>query len=232
MKKIKSLFAVIALVLINNMLMGQMGINTTTPDSSAALHVESNDKGVLFPKVSLLSATDNTTIANPAFGLIVNSSATTIAGPGLYINMGSPALPRWERYDYYDANSPNLKVNKLIYRNATVPTKILSTPLFEWRLIKETSTTYTIQARLKNAPSAGVSIIGSSILWSTSSVNRTGINTSWTTSDWATWKNILTNTNNWDSMAFLNVSNDPTKFYKLGTHVELDIFNLLVLEIL
>ncbi len=33
-------------------------------------------------------------------------------------------------------------------------------------------------------------------------------------------------------MAFLNVSNDPTKFYKLGTHVELDTFNLLVLEIL
>lgn len=50
---------------------GQMGINTASPDASAYLHVQSTDRGFLMTRVSLQGATDLTTIANPAEGLIV-----------------------------------------------------------------------------------------------------------------------------------------------------------------
>jgi hypothetical protein len=49
----------------------QTGIGTTTPDASAKLEVNATNKGFLPPRVSLTSGTDNTTIANPATGLLV-----------------------------------------------------------------------------------------------------------------------------------------------------------------
>ena len=49
----------------------QTGIGTTSPDPSAKLDVTSTNKGFLPPRVTLTSGTDNTTIANPATGLLV-----------------------------------------------------------------------------------------------------------------------------------------------------------------
>ncbi|WP_291872840.1 hypothetical protein [Chryseobacterium sp.] len=50
----------------------QVGINVIPrPDNSAALHVQSTNKGLLIPRVSLLGATDITTINKPANGLLV-----------------------------------------------------------------------------------------------------------------------------------------------------------------
>ena len=49
----------------------QTGIGTTNPDASAKLDVTSTNKGFLPPRVTLTSTTDNTTIANPATGLLV-----------------------------------------------------------------------------------------------------------------------------------------------------------------
>ncbi len=49
----------------------QTGIGTTTPDASAKLDVSSNNKGFLPPRVTLSSGTDNSTIPNPATGLLV-----------------------------------------------------------------------------------------------------------------------------------------------------------------
>jgi hypothetical protein len=51
--------------------MAQTGIGTTSPDASAKLEVNSSNKGFLPPRVTLTSQTDNTTIANPATGLLV-----------------------------------------------------------------------------------------------------------------------------------------------------------------
>lgn len=45
-------------------------------DPSAILNVQSTDKGVLLPKVTLTSATDNTTIPNPTTGLLVYNTGT------------------------------------------------------------------------------------------------------------------------------------------------------------
>jgi hypothetical protein len=52
-------------------LLAQTGIGTTTPNSSAKLDVFATDKGFLPPRVTLLSATDVTTITTPATGLLV-----------------------------------------------------------------------------------------------------------------------------------------------------------------
>ncbi len=48
-----------------------VGIGTTSPNASAALHVNSTSKGVLFPQVSLDSLKDVTSISGPANGLVV-----------------------------------------------------------------------------------------------------------------------------------------------------------------
>ncbi|PXV62837.1 hypothetical protein CLV62_11753 [Dysgonomonas alginatilytica] len=48
-----------------------VGIGTISPHPSAILQIESTDKGVLFPKISLASKTDITTVLNPTTGLLV-----------------------------------------------------------------------------------------------------------------------------------------------------------------
>jgi len=50
---------------------GGVGINTSEMDPSAILDIRSTDKGVLFPKVSLSSASDKSTIINPSVALMV-----------------------------------------------------------------------------------------------------------------------------------------------------------------
>jgi hypothetical protein len=54
----------------------QTGIGTTTPEASAKLDVSSSNKGFLPPRVTLTSITDNTTIPNPANGLLVYNTGT------------------------------------------------------------------------------------------------------------------------------------------------------------
>jgi hypothetical protein len=49
----------------------QTGIGTSSPDASAKLDVSSTNKGFLPPRVTLTSGTDNSTIPNPATGLLV-----------------------------------------------------------------------------------------------------------------------------------------------------------------
>ncbi len=49
----------------------QIGIGTTTPDASAKLDVYATNKGFLPPRITLTSATDNSTISNPATGLLI-----------------------------------------------------------------------------------------------------------------------------------------------------------------
>ncbi len=46
----------------------QVGIGTTEPNLSAALHISSNDKGVLFPR---LKKNEKQSISNPALGLLI-----------------------------------------------------------------------------------------------------------------------------------------------------------------
>lgn len=81
-----------------------VAINTTgnNPDISAMLDIVSSDKGLLIPRVSLTSITDNTTITSPATSLLVfntNESLTgnNADGAGYYYNAGTPASPSWTK---------------------------------------------------------------------------------------------------------------------------------------
>ncbi len=66
----------------------QVGIGTSTPDSSAILDIVSDSKGVLFPKYNLTDLTDSTSpIMNPAEGLIIyNTGSTHPKGYYIWIN--------------------------------------------------------------------------------------------------------------------------------------------------
>jgi hypothetical protein len=55
---------------------GQTGIGTTSPNASAKLDVYATNKGFLPPRVTLTSATDASTIASPAEGLLVYNTGT------------------------------------------------------------------------------------------------------------------------------------------------------------
>jgi hypothetical protein len=58
-------------LIISQALYAQTGIGTSSPDASAKLEVSASNKGFLPPRVTLTSGTDNSTIPNPATGLLV-----------------------------------------------------------------------------------------------------------------------------------------------------------------
>ncbi len=66
---------------------GNVGIGTTSPNPSAILDVNTNNlpannkKGILFPRVSLTSRRDVTTVPNPANGLVVYNTASAGSNP-------------------------------------------------------------------------------------------------------------------------------------------------------
>ncbi|WP_439559726.1 hypothetical protein [Dyadobacter sp.] len=74
-----------------------VGINTTTPHPSAALDIQSTNKGLLIPQVELQSSIDNATVPSPATGLLVyNRNGNVLSGAGYYQNTGTTASPNWE----------------------------------------------------------------------------------------------------------------------------------------
>ena len=65
-------------ILLGLMSFPQTGIGTTTPDASAKLDVSATNKGFLPPRVTLTSVTDNTTISNPATGLLIYNTGNNV----------------------------------------------------------------------------------------------------------------------------------------------------------
>jgi hypothetical protein len=72
-----------------------VGINTQQPDPSSALDIVGTDKGLLIPRVSLQSLTDNVTIPNPATALLVYNTNAGLGKVGFYYNSGTAASPVW-----------------------------------------------------------------------------------------------------------------------------------------
>ncbi|MBU2927273.1 hypothetical protein KO515_03435, partial [Winogradskyella psychrotolerans] len=64
----------------------QVGIGTTTPNSSSILEIESNSQGILIPRVELTSTNDITTIANGNVEslLVYNTQSINDVQPGYY----------------------------------------------------------------------------------------------------------------------------------------------------
>ena len=85
----------------------QVGIGTTTPDTSSALEIESTDKGLLIPR---MTTAQRTAIATPAMGLLVYDTDTKSiwnydgtawvegsGGAGKFVDGATPEIA------YYDA---------------------------------------------------------------------------------------------------------------------------------
>ena len=77
--------------------LAQVGINTTTPN--AMLDIDSDEHGILIPRVALLSASDATTVVNPQGGaleistLIYNTATASGVIPGFYYWNGTLWVP-------------------------------------------------------------------------------------------------------------------------------------------
>ena len=82
MKKI--ILAIILCVISISVLSQNVGINSTgaAPKASAILDVDATNKGLLVPRISLLTTTDIATIASPATSLLVYNTNATISGVG------------------------------------------------------------------------------------------------------------------------------------------------------
>ncbi len=75
---------------------GRIGIGTNAPDTSALLDLTSSSKGLLMPRVSLVSLSDASTILLPAASLMVyNINAGLTGGVGYYYNSGTTGAPSW-----------------------------------------------------------------------------------------------------------------------------------------
>jgi hypothetical protein len=107
---------------------GNVGIGIVSPDTSALLEVNSTKKGVLIPRVALVSSNDAVTIAAPATSLLVYNLGTAgLAPAGYYYNSGTTLAPVWVRfitttttqtiptaqYPTFDAISPYLLLGAL-----------------------------------------------------------------------------------------------------------------------
>jgi hypothetical protein len=82
--KIKILFFNFFFIFIAIVGFAQTGIGTITPNASAKLDVYSTNKGFLPPRVTLTSATDGSTIASPAEGLLVYNLGSVGLQAGYY----------------------------------------------------------------------------------------------------------------------------------------------------
>ncbi|MCF0039844.1 complement C1q domain-containing protein [Dyadobacter fanqingshengii] len=93
----KILFTSFVITLLwQNAFAQSVGINTNSPHPSSILDVNSTSKGVLFPKISLQSATDKFTIPNPANALLLYNTNTQMGTEGFYYNSGDSNNPLWQ----------------------------------------------------------------------------------------------------------------------------------------
>lgn len=92
----KFFFTLVFLIFTIFFVNGQVGINTTNPNSSAILDITATDKGVLFPRVDLGNLSTAAPVTAPARGLTVwnTDAAASGANEGLYYWNGTNSWVR------------------------------------------------------------------------------------------------------------------------------------------
>lgn len=118
----------------------QVGINTTTPNTSSVLDINSTTKGVLLPRISNLAS-----VTTPATGLVIFDTNKKCISQ----NVGTPASPDWVCLSPY--------VAKFFY----MPSIVFDTSVISAGQTKDLYTLYKNQfssipanARSTSAPSA------------------------------------------------------------------------------
>ena len=99
----------------------KIGNNPTIISPNAVLEMESATKGVLFPRVTLTSITDVTTVSSPSDGLTVFNTATAGTSP-INVSFGyyywSATASKWVKLA---VETPPLEFAKTVYVNAVSP---------------------------------------------------------------------------------------------------------------
>ena len=92
----RTILGVVFFLINLNIIYSQVGIGTTSPNSSTILEVVATDKGVLLPRVTLTGTTDTSTIGSPANSLLIyNTASVSDVTPGFY--HWNSTLSRWVR---------------------------------------------------------------------------------------------------------------------------------------
>ncbi len=95
--KTKQLIILLILLCLHKIIYAQqnVGIGTATPAASALLDIKSSNKGLLVPRVNLVSETDVVTIVNPAASLLIYNNNTSLPeGEGHYFWNGT----KWSKF--------------------------------------------------------------------------------------------------------------------------------------
>lgn len=208
----------------------QVGINTTTPDPSAVIEIQSapgKPGGFLPPRVNLQSATDGITIPNPATGLMVYNTNTGTSGllEGVTLNMGTPGSPIWMSL----VPDEGVTIGKSVYFGTTDPLKTLIIGGFEFRYRIEGTHTI-LDCRLSQASPSSITLSGNRLGWVGSIPGLTSFNKTWTPTDWNTWQQIDFMANG-ASHVFYMRNSVSDRFYKVSSFVSQDQFNSLIVEI-
>lgn len=85
----KTVFASCFFLIVINCAGQSIGINTSSPNASAQLDIESDSKGLLVPR---MTEAQRNAIASPATSLLIYQ---TDVQPGFYYNAGTPGTPVW-----------------------------------------------------------------------------------------------------------------------------------------
>lgn len=83
-----------------------VAINSTgnTPNASAMIDVQSANKGILIPQVSLTALNAASPLSNPAPSLLIYNTNTAITGgKGYYYNAGTSGAPNWVKLVVVDS---------------------------------------------------------------------------------------------------------------------------------
>ena len=167
----------------------QVGIGTSTPNSSAILELNSGNKGFLLSRVSLTSVNDASTIVSPASGLIVYNTNTTL-GEGIYVNMGTPSAPVWSSVSI---NNPNTgaKIGKVVYSAANGDNaKVVSVNNFSVR-VGGSPGWNQIQMKMNANPGTNKTIYVNNVEgWDNNGYQHSYNPATYTTANWSTFQTI------------------------------------------
>lgn len=158
MKKIIFFFGVLC---FNSFAFGQVGIGTSSPDSSSILQLNSTNKGFLPPKLALTGAGDSTTIPNPANGLVVYNTNTTALSQGLFVNTGSPVAPNWRMLQLQASGGVTIEYSGLNVLSAPVDLNSYPSTDNQWREITDLRQTLTVSVgtTIKTFINAGITAL-------------------------------------------------------------------------
>jgi hypothetical protein len=218
----KKIFSSLILVFSLNAY-AQIGIGTTTPDSSAQLEVKSSNKGFLPPRVALTATNSAGPISGPATGLLVYNTATAGTSPnnvvpGYYFNSGTPNLPNWTAIQTISQNT-GTEVGKVVYNKSASNAGDINQSVTVGQL------TYTIDAnsnklRLSSNPGQNVIVsVYQTEFWGSSSYQGAGYTSTFTASNWSTYQTVGGMASNEINTMYITCSNED-KAYKITSWIQ------------